>query len=139
MLNTQAIFEIAQANNDAELMNMARTYSDAHKDAYGFRPRGHEFHSLEGFIREYNEIVEDVCASIRREEAEKIEARKNFESWIEGTIAAGAGDRLTALKWILQAEGMERDFSFYGWDILEHAHGVGYGYIKSTLEQSQAA
>lgn len=80
-----------------------------------------EFHSKQLSIQ----IEQD-----RRAELVKVE---QFETRVTETIAMGAGDRVTALKWILEAEDCHEDFAFYGYESLEYRLGIPFGYIKGSL------
>ena len=46
-------------------------YSDVHKDAYGFRPRGHTFESEEEFHARMEELIEISNRVAREEEMER--------------------------------------------------------------------
>ena len=77
-------------------------FSDYHKDAYGFRPRNHEFYDATPDRKQ--EIWDSVGRAwdIRQEEEAEEEARalREFEAVISSIIEAGAGDRITALQWM---------------------------------------
>lgn len=97
-------------------------FSDLHKDAYGFRPRGHRFYDETTKDAERQQIwdylvqvVEDNIAAEREHEAR---ALRDFESQIENTIALGAGDRATALRWMTQSEKFynEQDVEHWVWN-----------------------
>lgn len=83
-------------------------FSDLHKDAYGFRPRGHRFYDAETTDKERQniwdnlcQVVEDNMAAGREHEAR---ALRDFESQVNLNISLGAGDRATALRWMTQSE-----------------------------------
>ena len=105
--------------------NMILLYSDFHKDAYGIRPRGL---NLYAFTTEELEAdfarFEQVCEYNRIEElAAEMEADKAFRALIENTIQMGAGDEVTALRWIAEGEVEQ-----YGYDY-EHflwSQGIAY-------------
>lgn len=91
-------------------------FSDLHKDAYGFRPRGHEFYDAaperKQEIWDYMcQVVEDNIAAEREHEAR---ALRDFEAEVANTIALGAGDRTTALRWMTSSE------AFYNSQCVEH-------------------
>jgi hypothetical protein len=107
------------------LEQMACEYSDFHKEAYGFRPR----HSLKGwtvedFEREFA-TFRSVCEAnaIAEREAEKI-AIAEFESRVLQTVALGAGDSATAIRWIAEAEDCGGDMQY-----LCFLLGLPYGYF----------
>ena len=91
-------------------------FSDFHKDAYGFRPRNHEFYTATPARKQ--EIWDSVgrAFDIRQEEEAEEEARalREFISSLESIIEAGAGDRTTALRWLTEGD------TFYGRQDVEH-------------------
>lgn len=81
-------------------------FSDLHKDAYGFRPRGHEFYDAtparKQEIWDYIcEVVEDNIAAEKEHEAR---ALRDFEQEIQNMIELGADGRESALRWMTQNE-----------------------------------
>lgn len=105
--------------------NMILLYSDFHKDAYGIRPRGL---NLFAFTTEELETdfarFEQVCEDNRAEElAAEAEADRAFHALITNTIQMGAGDEVTALRWI--AEGAVED---YGYDYEHFLWNQGIAY-----------
>lgn len=91
-------------------------FSDFHKDAYGFRPRGHEFYTATPARKQ--EIWDNVQQAFlqRQVEEAKEEARalREFETEIASIIEAGAGDRTTALRWMTEED------TFYHSQDIEH-------------------
>jgi hypothetical protein len=105
--------------------NMILLYSDFHKDAYGIRPRGLNLYAytteeLEADFARF----EQVCEDNRKEElVAEMEADKAFRALITNTIQMGAGDEVTALRWIAEGEVEQ-----YGYDY-EHflwSQGIAY-------------
>ena len=94
-------------------------FSDLHKDAYGFRPRGHEY--FEAAPERKQEIwvqtIEALEASQEEESRREQEAVAEFEAQIMRVIKAGAGDRITALRWMIQPAGetfrLEQDVEYW--------------------------
>ena len=117
--------------------NMILIYSDFHKDAYGFRPRGI---NLYAFTTEELEAdfarFEQVCADNRIEElAAEFEADRAFQTLIENTIQMGANDEVTALRWIAEGEVEQ-----YGYDY-EHFlwnQGIAYSAYGKRIAQKLA-
>ncbi len=117
--------------------NMILLYSDFHKDAYGIRPRGL---NLYAFTTEELEAdfarFEQVCEDNRKEElVAEMEADKAFQALIENTIQMGAGDEVTALRWI--AEGAVDQ---YGYDY-EHflwSQGIAYSAYGKEIARKLA-
>ena len=80
-------------------------FSDFHKDAYGFRPRGyHEFWDATPERKQeiWDDVEQDFLQEMVREEKAKAEALEQFEREVALTISYGAGDRATALRWMTQ-------------------------------------
>jgi len=79
-------------------------YSDLHKDAYGVRPRG-SFDSvplvtLQHMVEDMREAAARAAAEQRREQQVAV---LKFEARLAELIAAGAADRVTALRWLSDA------------------------------------
>ena len=109
--------------------NMILLYSDFHKDAYGIRPRGLNLYAFttEELEADFNRF-EQVCADNRIEElAAEAEADKAFKTLIANTIQMGAGDEVTALRWMAEGEVEQYgyDYEHFLWNqgILYSAYG----------------
>jgi hypothetical protein len=132
-INEQNTLE-AKLNSNQELThreNMILLYSDFHKDAYGFRPRGYNLYAFttEELEADFDRF-EQVCADNRLEEkAAEAEADMAFQALIANTIQMGAGDEATALRWI--AEGAVED---YGYDYEHFLWSQGIAYSKYGKE-----
>lgn len=91
-------------------------YSDLYKDARGFRPRGIDQNVS---VEELRLMVEDITAEAQRAAEEYRAAAATavlkFESLITTLIAAGAGSRVTAIRWLIEA-GESRDMSDLEWE-----------------------
>ena len=91
-------------------------FSDFHKDAYGFRPRDHEFYSATPERKQ--EIWDAIGRAFDRRQAEEAELEAqsliDFEKEVQSCIELGAGDRQTALRWMTQNE------TFYHSQDIEH-------------------
>ena len=106
------------------------TISDLHKDAYGFRPG-------QGFWQRWQEATDDqkqeewdwliqvLDQTMKREAEMQKEAIAKFEFFVDQTIECGAGDRQTALQWIMDASTCNGD-----WEFLCYHHDLPYGYFK---------
>jgi hypothetical protein len=101
--------------------------SDASKDAVGFRMR---YDISEMTNQELSELAdywsERVCEAIAEEEIIQAEARKEFEALVQSTIDSGAGDRETAIRWLMAAED-ESDM-WYGEDYFKYTYNLGSNY-----------
>ena len=93
------------------------TYSDYHKDAYGYRPRyDYSNYTLEQLIADYEKFSKVVEENMREEEIAQKRNIDAFESRIASTIQLGANDRQTALKWICDGDEVDAwDIGFYLW------------------------
>ena len=87
----------------AERNDLLNIMSDMHKDAYGFRPRHINFDKftdaeLEAECDSYQEVMEknEKLEAIRLEDDIKA-----FDKLVQQTIEMGAGNRKTALRWIV--------------------------------------
>jgi hypothetical protein len=106
---------------------LASIYWDFYKEVYSVRPRHINFEActeaeLEGMLDRLNEQAQVVFAE--REEAEK-NAVAAFENLVSMTIAAGADDRETALRWIMEGSEYNGDWDYFAW-----GHGLPYGYFR---------
>ena len=79
-------------------------FSDLHKDAYGFRPRGHEYYEAAPARKQeiWVKVCEDLEVAQDEEGRRAQEAIAEFEAEIQENIEYGAGDRKTALRWMTQ-------------------------------------
>lgn len=108
-------------------------FSDLHKDAYGFRPRGHWFYdercTPEDKQAIWDRTIEYLDAEIAHRKEEQARAVAAFEERIVGLIACGAGDRANAIRWLLQAQ--EDSCDPVG--ELEYELGLPWRYLKNEL------
>jgi len=104
--------------------------SDLYKDAYGVRPRHYkELWSNEELEAEY-EHLSKVCDANTIEEQEREDmALRKFEVLIADIIKMGAGDRETAIRWLVEGDGFELcvyDLEYFFW-----SYGLSYEIQKS--------
>ena len=84
------------------------TLSDLHKDARGFRPRSEYFWAQwneateDGKQAIWDNLIDELDAVNREDALREEESLKSFKDEIETVISMGAGDRLTALRWMTQ-------------------------------------
>lgn len=109
----------------SELEQAQCTYSDFHKDAYGFRPRNDVSNwTLEDFDREFA-IFARVCEENRiQEEAAEAEAIVRFEDRVTNLMHTGT-NRARVIAWLMDAEGANGDFEYFCF-----TQGLPYGYFK---------
>ena len=97
----------------------AHTFSDLHKDVYGFRPRGVTFASVEAFEAEYTRLVELLSDVVKNEQKEAADALVNYNLRITGIMADFNVDHETAIRWDMQAFDVNtsdtQDVEHYFW------------------------
>ena len=105
--------------------NMILLYSGFHKDAYGFRPRTINVYALttEELEADFDRFEATCKINRHEEEMAEMEADIAFRALITNTIAIGAGDEVTALRWI--AEGAVEQ---YGYDYEHFLWNQGIAY-----------
>lgn len=103
---------------------------DAYKDAHGFRPRHINVSAMSE--AELEAELEDLGKLIDQQEKARIadeqKAIVKFGKRIEDTIKSGAGDRETALRWIMDADDARGD-----WEYLCYLNGLPYGFFKQAV------
>jgi len=113
---------------------LIQIYSDFHKDAYGFRPRGVNYHefTLEELEADFDRF-EQVCEENRKEQEQAYaRAEAEFEARVQSIIDMGAGDRKTALRWIV--DSYEEHDLWYGAEGIVWNLGVGGSEYGRRLE-----
>ena len=124
--NDQGIFTV----EDYERDSLITSVYEMHKDAYGVKGRHYDFDNMSN--KELEEELDRLCAVAKaeREAEEKFEeaAYQTFLKRIAENIKLGASDKETAIKWILQSEGLdnEKDSSYI-------CYSLGLGYDKEYL------
>lgn len=92
------------------LDDLAQTYSDLYKEAFGFRPRTDTSSwTEEMFLKEFaflDEVIERELVVQRQIEQQAI---VEFNERVVKAIESGAKDRNTAIAWLFQAEGLSFD------------------------------
>jgi hypothetical protein len=106
------------------------TVSDLHKDAYGFRPSELFWEEWIGANEAQKQEIWDsleraleVSMEIERENEQR--AIERFEALVRVNIDAGAEDRETALRWIMDASRANGD-----WEYLCFEYGLPYRYFE---------
>lgn len=112
-------------------------YSDLYKDVYGSRPRYAKFESLEEFQDDYDFLCNRLDEQI---EEQRVQQSRNFAAFVERVqetmeIVEGA-TRERAIEIIADAEGIsEREFDFYGLEVLEYKFNLKYGSIAKWVSE----
>jgi hypothetical protein len=113
--------------------NMAYTFddcifSDLYKEVHGVRPRHHEYNDAADARKQ--EIWEDLIvqheAEIIESAKQELDAQRQFELRVTQVQQMGAEDRDTAIRWILDAEGIEAYDAAYGGTSLCYYFGMNY-------------
>lgn len=112
-------------------------YSDLHKDVYGFRPRHAQFASMEEFDTDFEFLVKKLDEQMEEEKKQQLINRERFEQRVKDTMALVQGvDRVRAIEIIADADGELEDMKFYGYERLEYCYDLGFGYIKTTMQEA---
>ena len=128
--NDQGIFTV----EDYERSNLETSVYEMHKEAYGVKGRHYNFSKMS--TKDLEKELDHLCDVAKREaEIEKRQEEDNlkaFESRIDEALSLGAENREDAIKWILQAEGLDK----------EHDKGyicytLGLSYDKEHLFQTK--
>jgi len=85
---------------------------EGHKDAYGVKGRHYNFDamSIDELRAEADRINNAVVEAIAEEKSQEALAEARFESRIVESIQLGAESREDAIRWILQAEGLDKEY-----------------------------
>lgn len=87
-----------------EREELIHSYSDYHKEAYGFRPRfDYSNLSTEELKKDFAYFGSMVEENIAREEKAEKKAIQAFENQVRETLELGAENRRQALRWITQS------------------------------------
>lgn len=121
--------------------------SDLSKDAYGFRVRNVNWSAmtLEELIVEANNYSAISKEAMEQEELWAAKKLEEFEATLQSVIDSGAGDELTALHWIIDAEEeMIYDLGYFMYSIGVHDIYSGRGAqlaqsVQQILSESKAA
>lgn len=102
-------------------------YWDFYKEVYNVRPRWVNFEgcSEADLVEMLDRLNEQAQAVFAQREEDELDAVVSFENMVAMTIAAGAEDRATALRWIMDGSTCNGD-----WEFMCYEHGLPYGYFK---------
>ncbi len=82
--------------------------SDLFKDVHGFRPRHMaEWWTPADLEAEYDRLQAELKVVMDNEKKAQEEALVRFDELIQETINYGAADRETAIRWLMDAEGVD--------------------------------
>ena len=110
-----------------ELQELEMLYCEMHKDVYGVKARWYRADSVEQARKDLDLLQECLREETKREEAAQAKAIEEFEATVQHAIEFGAGDRETALRWLIddapgEACGDREYFCFL--------NGLPYGYFN---------
>lgn len=113
-------------------------FSDLHKDAYGFRPNSlasAEWNSAAPAQKQvlWDELVEALDRAIDEEAAQHEASVNAFEARVSELISIGAGNRETAVRWIVESLNLSDVDKMYGGSYICHLMGLPYS-MSSTFE-----
>jgi hypothetical protein len=112
-------------------------YSDLYKDVYGSRPRYAQFESMEDFDADYERLVVRLNEQMDEEAKQQVINRERFEQRVKETMSLVRGiNRARAIEIIADAEGELESMEFYGYERLEWCFDLGFGYIKTTMQEA---
>ena len=96
---------------ELERENLITFIYDGHKDAYGFRNRGYDFDSMSmaELEAEADRISDAIEAENKRMDEMYARNTAEFEKQVAKYLEM-AGSREAAIRWILQAEGLEKEY-----------------------------
>ena len=124
--NDQGIFTV----EDYERDSLITSVYEMHKDAFGVKGRHYNFDKMSN--KELEEELEYLCRVAKEvaEEEDKAEksAYEQFENRVAEIMKMGAGDRETAIKWILQAENLDNEY-----DASYICYCLGLNYDKEEI------
>jgi hypothetical protein len=109
--------------------------SDLHKDARGFRPSSSWLAAFRASTHaeqqaEWDSLIEEMEDSQKAEAEAQAKATAVFEARVADLIASGARDRITAIRWIADAEGVDLANDPQGWDFLAYLLNLPYLYFN---------
>lgn len=108
--------------------------SDLHKDAFGFRPREDfwlEWAHSSDLEKQatWDWLLDVLKVETENERLREQRAIQQFEQLVSKSMVAGAGDRETALRWIMEASDCDGD-----WEYLCFHHGLPYKYFSKEVQ-----
>lgn len=102
--------------------------SDTFKDIHGVRPRFFNFNAMS--IAELEKEADRLYAQAREhfaeEEVRQAESAKQFEARVAELVTIGAGDRETALRWLMEADDCD------SLDEVEYYHDLPWRYLQKA-------
>lgn len=98
-------------------------YSDAHKDAYGFRASPMNFETQEDLEADFSRMCDQIAENIEVEKCAADLSWNKFTGRIETMVKEGtAPNTATAVRWMVEAEDVHGDIGFFC-----YLNGLAYG------------
>ena len=128
--NTSNPVDFPSWEDMSELEQAQCQFWDMYKDAYGVRPRGIDTSAwtLDDFTSEFVVLGQAIEREETARQAAEAEAVEKFEKHVINTICMGAGDRVTALRWIMEASDANGD-----WEYFCYCNGLPYRYFAKEV------
>ena len=109
------------------------TYRDLYKAAYNVRPGSYAYSAWNAMTPEEKQTEWDYLCNVAEatyleELREEYLAMVRFEALVETTIKTGAGDRETAVRWLMDAADLTDDV-----DHFTYTNGLPFGYFGGTM------
>jgi len=120
-------FEEILATPMTELEELESIYCEMYKDVHGMEAGWYRAESVEQARADIARLEEELILSEKARIEDEARAVVKFCKRIEDTIKAGAGNRETALRWIMEADDARGD-----WEFLCYLNGLPYGYFKQA-------
>jgi hypothetical protein len=119
-----------ESNMRSEKDELGATYWDFYKEVHGIRPSwvSHEEATVEWYRAELESLQREADLKWEEKQVREGEAVAVFEKSVESLIAAGAGDRATAIRWMHEANDTNYDGEF-----LCYTLDLPYGYLRNDV------
>jgi hypothetical protein len=113
----------------SDLEQASAIWWDLYKDVHGVRPRGVDTSNwtLEGFNAQIQALSTALDEQMEEERQNQTLAIQRFESRVQDTVLAGAGNRETAIQWIMRDSGMGEDQEY-----IEFRFNLPFGYLRNV-------
>ena len=112
--------------------------SDLYKDVHGYRPRNWDFNAMS--FEELTDFVNDLSEQAEEQDRQEQEWAEiclvEFNKKLQEVIDLGAGDRKTALTWMLQGDmGDSNELDLYAVETFTASRGISYSEFGNALEK----
>jgi hypothetical protein len=135
-LNYWAGLEVFTVKDLEYIIDFRHGFSDYHKDVHGFRPRWDTSeYTLSTWRKTYKALEREMEQVLKDEKEREALAVESFKTAIAKLKRNGAKDFMTALRWMMEAEDVDKrykqDVEHFFWN-----HGILYtSYGKSLVKR----